>query len=188
MNRTESEMFAAVERADPAYDDLFFFAVVTTGIFCYPSCTCRKPRRENVRFFATRQDALDAGFRPCKRCRSDLEGGVAAWNRHMAERVAAMVEADPSLTADRLATALSVSTRHLQRIVRAAVSMSVHEYILRRRVERAASLLSDSGTTVLDVAIQSGFESSSAFYAAFDRIIGVTPAAYRRTSTREADA
>ena len=63
------QMFAAVAARDTRYDGIFFTAVATTGIFCRPSCPAKKPRRENVEFFATAKEALAAGYRPCKRCR-----------------------------------------------------------------------------------------------------------------------
>jgi AraC family transcriptional regulator of adaptative response / methylphosphotriester-DNA alkyltransferase methyltransferase len=66
---TEDEMFEAVVNNDANYDGLFFYTVKSTGIFCRPSCPSRKPNRDNVEFFTT---AMEAGYRPCKRCRSDL--------------------------------------------------------------------------------------------------------------------
>ena len=69
---TEQEMWEAVQRSDASYDGLFFYAVKTTGIFCRPSCKSKPPKRENLCYFASGAEARAAGFRPCKRCRSDL--------------------------------------------------------------------------------------------------------------------
>ena len=69
---TEQEMWEAVKHSDASYDGLFFYAVKTTGIFCRPSCRSKLPKREHVRYFASAEQARAAGFRPCKRCRSDL--------------------------------------------------------------------------------------------------------------------
>ena len=69
---TEPEMWEAVQRSDASYDGLFFYAVKTTGIFCRPSCKSKPPKRENLCYFASGEEARAAGFRPCKRCRSDL--------------------------------------------------------------------------------------------------------------------
>ena len=69
---TEQEMWEAVQRSDASYDGLFFYAVKTTGIFCRPSCKSKPPKRENLCYFASGEEARAAGFRPCKRCRSDL--------------------------------------------------------------------------------------------------------------------
>lgn len=69
---TEQEMWEAVQNSDAGYDGLFFYAVKTTGIFCRPSCKSKPPKRENICYFLSAEEAHAAGFRPCKRCRSDL--------------------------------------------------------------------------------------------------------------------
>ena len=69
---TADEMYEAVINNDDNYDGLFFYVVLSTGIFCSPSCQSKKPLRENVRFFQNAGEAIEDGFRPCKRCRSDL--------------------------------------------------------------------------------------------------------------------
>ena len=66
---SSKEMYQAVTRRDAQFDGVFFTAVKTTGIFCRPTCTARKPNRQSVEFFATSREALLAGYRPCKRCR-----------------------------------------------------------------------------------------------------------------------
>src|SRR5439155_314869 len=81
--RTEA-MWSAFERGDRRYDGRFVTAVRPTGTFCRPSCTCRKPRRENVLFYASPAHASRAGYRPCKRCRPELRGGPAEADRAMA--------------------------------------------------------------------------------------------------------
>ena len=65
-------MWNAVCNSDENYDGLFFYAVKTTGIFCRPSCKSKIPKKENICYFTSAEDAEKAGFRPCKRCRSDL--------------------------------------------------------------------------------------------------------------------
>ena len=66
---TGEEKYRAIAACDAACDGLFYYGVVTTGIYCRPSCPSRTPKRENLRFFASREEAEAAGFRPCKRCR-----------------------------------------------------------------------------------------------------------------------
>ena len=70
----DDQRWEAVQRRDRSADGKFFYGVVTTGVYCRPSCAARLPRRENVRFHATRAAAERAGFRPCKRCRPEAEG------------------------------------------------------------------------------------------------------------------
>lgn len=69
---TEQEMWEAVQNSDANYDGLFFYAVKTTGIFCRPSCKSKPPKHENICYFSSAKQARLAGYRPCKRCRSDL--------------------------------------------------------------------------------------------------------------------
>ena len=59
----------AIKRRDRAADGAFYYSVLTTGVYCRPSCAARRARRENVRFYAADAEAERAGFRPCKRCR-----------------------------------------------------------------------------------------------------------------------
>src|SRR5688500_15605417 len=85
------EMYAAVERRDAAYDGIFITAVKTTGIFCRPSCGARKPKLENVEFYATPRDALINGYRPCLRCRPMDGAEPPEWLKPLLEQV----EAEP---------------------------------------------------------------------------------------------
>jgi len=65
---SDDEMARAMGRRDASYDGLFYVCVRTTGIFCRPTCTARKPLRKNVVFGRTVRDCLLDGYRPCKRC------------------------------------------------------------------------------------------------------------------------
>jgi len=71
----EDPRWNAVVARDPAADGRFFYSVKTTGVYCFPSCAGRLPNPENVRFHRTREEAEQAGFRPCKRCKPDQGGG-----------------------------------------------------------------------------------------------------------------
>ena len=65
---SDTEMQKAIENRNKYYDGLFFYGVITTGIFCQPSCSSKLAKLENIRFFLKAESALMAGFRPCKRC------------------------------------------------------------------------------------------------------------------------
>src|SRR5688572_5978452 len=67
----QEKAWAAVLARDRAADGRFVTGVLTTGIYCRPSCAARHPKRENVRFFATGAEAAAAGLRACLRCRPD---------------------------------------------------------------------------------------------------------------------
>ena len=69
MTLTFEEKYQAILNKDSNYEGLFITAVKTTGIFCRPVCTARKPKIENVEFFDSTKEALDRGYRPCKVCK-----------------------------------------------------------------------------------------------------------------------
>ena len=75
-----NEMYQAILERDASYEGIFYTCVKTTGIFCRPSCTARKPKQENVEFVGSVKDAMDLGFRPCKVCQPlNLNGSTPAW-------------------------------------------------------------------------------------------------------------
>src|SRR6188472_1828483 len=85
-------MYRALSERDGSFDGVFFAAIRTTGIFCRPGCSARKPRPENVEFYPSARDALVAGYRPCLRCNPlEPKGAAPAW----IERLLKQVEQDP---------------------------------------------------------------------------------------------
>ncbi len=86
----QDEMWTAIINCNPAYDGRFFYGVVTTGIFCRPSCKSKNPKKEHVRIFQSAQEAVGAGFRPCKRCQPDQmvwpDGSSVAPQTHSSEK------------------------------------------------------------------------------------------------------
>ncbi len=67
-----TSMYEIISNCDATYDGKFFYAVKTTGIYCIPSCKSRTPKQENIEFFSSAEECANAGYRPCKRCSSDL--------------------------------------------------------------------------------------------------------------------
>jgi len=187
MNQAErlstEAMWSAFERGDRRYDGRFVTAVRTTGIFCRPSCTCRKPRRENVLFYASPAHASRAGYRPCKRCRPELRGGPAEADRAMAQAAVAYMRANLENTvyAKDVAAAVAVSPSHFARRFRAADGRTPMRALADLRAERAEALLRDMTAPVLEVGFTAGFQSPSAFVRAFRRRTGMPPASWRRS-------
>ena len=103
----------ALSSRDSSADGEFFYAVRTTGVFCRPSCASRQPRRENVEFFDTTQQAEAAGYRACKRC----QPGSLSRELAIVERACKVLDADPQqrVTLAELSRAVHVSAFHLQR-------------------------------------------------------------------------
>jgi len=176
------EMWSAFLRRDRRYDGRFVTGVRTTGIFCRPTCTCRKPRRERVIFFASPSAASAAGFRPCKRCRPELEGGAAEADASMVERVLALMRAgmEERWTLDALARAAHMSASGFARRFRAAAGRTPMRALADLRAERAEVLLADRERSVLEIGLAVGFGSPAAFARAFRRRHRCSPAAWRR--------
>jgi AraC family transcriptional regulator, regulatory protein of adaptative response / methylated-DNA-[protein]-cysteine methyltransferase len=168
----------AVVNRERGRDGEFVFAVSTTGIYCRPSCPARRPRPENVSFFADPTAAERAGFRACRRCRpkaglstqEELVARATAWlDAHVEERV----------TLPRLAAALGVSPGHLQRTFPRVTGVSPRVYAAARRLELAKSRLRD-GADVTSALHAAGYGSSSRFYAQARSALGMTPTSYKR--------
>jgi AraC family transcriptional regulator of adaptative response/methylated-DNA-[protein]-cysteine methyltransferase len=180
MNRLPSaeEMERASRERDPSYDGVFFLAVRTTGIFCRPSCPARKPRRENVEFFARAQDAVFAGYRPCKRCRPLHAAGAAP---EWAERLLARVEADPSVRmTDADVRAMGVDPARARRFFLDRYGLTFHAYCRGRRLGGALAAMRE-GAPIDDVVFDHGYESHSGFREAFAKVFGAPPGRARAT-------
>jgi methylphosphotriester-DNA--protein-cysteine methyltransferase len=183
---SRAEMWTAFSSSDRRYDGRFVGAVRSTGIFCRPSCTCRKPRPERVVFFPTPHAAARAGFRACKRCRPELAGGAAEAERRMAERALAFMREhlEEPLTLAAIGRALAVSPSHFARRFRAATGETPMRTLADLRAGRAETLLGTTGGSVLEVALALGFGSAAALVRAFRRRTGNTPAAWRARRRR----
>ena len=130
MNATTTRRWwSATVRRDPAFDGTFVFGVLTTGIYCRPSCPARRPLARNVRFFAAARDAEREGFRACRRCgpRTSLAARACDYLRRHARE---------PLTLTRLARSLGVSASHLQRTFTRALGVSPAAYVRTLRFEQ----------------------------------------------------
>ena len=172
----EKEMQRAMLGGDSSYDGVFFTAVKTTGIFCRPSCSARKPRPENVEFFSTSRDALFAGYRACLRCRPlEPAGRVPGWLRSLLEQV----EKDPlARWTDADLRHRGVDPSRVRRWFNKHHGMTFHAYQRARRLGRALGQLSH-GADMLDVAYEHGYESLSGFRDAFEQLFGGAPGRVR---------
>ncbi|MGQ0702556.1 MAG: bifunctional transcriptional activator/DNA repair enzyme AdaA [Gemmatimonadales bacterium] len=174
-----TELYRALVRRDPSYEGLFVAGIRTTGIFCRPTCSARKPKRENVEFFARAEHALAAGFRPCQRCRPlEPAGEHPAW----AERLLDRLEENPAerLT-DRVLREMDIQPATARRYFQGRFGMTLHAYARARRLGLALDKLGNGGP-VTPVGFESGFESDSGFRDAFKRLFGTTPGAARGTT------
>ena len=173
---SEQEMRTAIAARDKACDGRFFYGVITTGVFCRPSCAARPARPENLRFFSDVESALAEGFRPCKRCRpTEIGAGLTKL-----VKIARYIEshADERLTLDHLAKQSGLSSSRFQRVFKAAFGVSPKAYQDSVRMKRFKSALKE-GNDVTDAIFSAGFGSVSRVYGEQLRNIGMTPSAYR---------
>jgi AraC family transcriptional regulator of adaptative response/methylated-DNA-[protein]-cysteine methyltransferase len=177
---TDDRRWAAVLGRDTRTDGAFVYAVATTGVYCRPSCPSRRPRRENVRFFATPGAAEREGFRACRRCRP---AGAAARSR-TADAIARTssyltAHADETVTLAALARMAQLSPAHFQREFKRALGVSPREYQAACRARRFRGALRE-GHDVTRALYEAGYGSPSRIYEAPPTGRGMGPAVYRR--------
>jgi AraC family transcriptional regulator of adaptative response/methylated-DNA-[protein]-cysteine methyltransferase len=178
----EEKYWQAILDRDKSMDGKFVFAVRTTGIYCRPSCPARRPRRENVAFYAGPDQAEAAGFRACLRCRPRATDQPIA-GAEIAERASRYIEAnldgEGSLTLAAIGTSIGVSPYHLQRVFRRVMGVSPRQYASALRLERLKSGLK-GGENVTNAMYDAGYGSSSRLYEKARTGMGMTPGSYRR--------
>ncbi|MCJ8334015.1 MAG: trifunctional transcriptional activator/DNA repair protein Ada/methylated-DNA--[protein]-cysteine S-methyltransferase [Epibacterium sp.] len=173
----DKTLYAALVARDPDYDGRAYVGVTSTGIFCRLTCPARKPKFENCRFFPTPGDCIEAGFRACKRCKPL---SAAAGNDPMIQGLLAELEADPAKRwreADLVARGLDPST--VRRAFRRQFGMTFLEMARQRRLREGFTTLK-AGEPVIAAQIDAGFESASAFRAAFAALLGQAPGHFRK--------
>jgi AraC family transcriptional regulator of adaptative response/methylated-DNA-[protein]-cysteine methyltransferase len=170
----EDRAWQAFTRRDRSFDGRFVIGVLTTGIYCRPSCAARQPRRENVRFFADGAEARAAGLRACKRCRPDEVARDEAAVLAAIDEIKSH-EGSPQLA--ELAQAVGYSPTHFQRVFTRATGLSPAAYARALREERAREALSGGGS-VTEAIYDAGFEAPSRFYDSMEGKLGMAPSAW----------
>lgn len=171
--------WSAVVTRDAAHDGEFVFAVASTGVFCRPSCPARRPRRENVRFFLTPEQAEKGGYRACLRCRPKSASGNAQADGVKA--ICRFIEQhlDEPVTLDRLGKVFRQSPFHLQRRFKALLGITPREYADSCRLRLLKRSL-QAGDSVTRAMYDAGYGSSSRLYERTASQLGMTPDKYRR--------
>jgi AraC family transcriptional regulator of adaptative response/methylated-DNA-[protein]-cysteine methyltransferase len=165
-------MLQAFLSRDASFDGIFVTAVHTTGIFCRPTCTAKKPRPENVTFFGSSNEALLSGYRPCKRCRPlEVSGEPPEWLQPLLSEV----EEDPTRRwTDRDLRARGWSPERVRRWFQRNHGMTFQAYSRARRLGSALGQMKD-GSAVSRAAFESGYDSLSGFQEAFKLFFGAPP-------------
>lgn len=179
------DCYEAVRTRNPSFDGRFFTGVTSTGIFCRPVCPAVTPKAENCRFFPSAAAALEAGFRPCLRCRPESAPHSPAWNgvRTTVSRALRLIDQGALDEGDveSLAGRLGVGSRHLRRLFSRYVGASPLQVARARRLLTAKRLITDTNRPMSDIALASGFSSVRQFNHTFSSVYGKSPGAFRRT-------
>jgi AraC family transcriptional regulator of adaptative response / DNA-3-methyladenine glycosylase II len=181
MRMSPSQMYDRVLAKDRDCNGRFYFGVRTTGVFCLPSCTARKPRRENVQFFPTCAAAREAGFRACRKCHPEDFGRDADPVLATIKALVAEVRQSPANFADTRALVhrSGFGPTRLTELVRQHCATTPAGLLRQARLDHARRQLRQDDTPLAEVAGAAGFASLSVFHAQFRRHHGLTPAAYR---------
>ena len=175
---TGDPRWAAVLARDAGADGQFFYSVKTTGVYCRPSCAARAALPQNVAFHATTAEAEQAGFRPCKRCRPDQPARAEQHAALVAELCRFIDNAEQPPTLDELAQRAGLSAFHLHRLFKQVTGLTPRAYAMARRASRVRHELV-RGDSVTDAIYGAGYNSNGRFYEESNRVLGMTPTAYR---------
>jgi AraC family transcriptional regulator, regulatory protein of adaptative response / methylated-DNA-[protein]-cysteine methyltransferase len=178
---------------DARFDGWFFTGVLTTRIYCRPTCPVKPARSRNVVFFPTAAAAERAGFRPCLRCRPETAPGTPAWHGAAAtvSRALRLIDRgflDDGKTVENLADTLGMTTRHLRRLFGRHAGASPIAVATTRRVQRAKALVDETVMPMSAIAFAAGFASIRRFNAAFRAVYRRPPSAIRRAKGRRRTA
>jgi AraC family transcriptional regulator of adaptative response / DNA-3-methyladenine glycosylase II len=186
-------LYKALASRDVRFDGVFFVGVTSTAIYCRPVCPVKTPKEANCRFFGTPQEAEQAGFRPCLRCRPELAPGSAPVDD--AQRIAQLIvqrleegHLDETAGLEAIADQFELSSRQIRRIVHNELGVPPIQLLLTRRLLLAKQLLTETTLPVTEVAFASGFSSLRRFNDAFGRRYGMPPTRLRKHAREDAVA
>ena len=176
----EEAYWNAVQTRDARFNSIFVYSVRSTGVYCKPSCPSRRPRREQVEFFASSKDAESGGFRACLRCKPQRTDDYDP-QLEMVKRACRLIEdqAEGALSLADLSAQLNISPYHLQRTFKKVMGVTPRGYATAQRMSQFKSRIKE-GETVTDAMYNAGYGSSSRLYEKANSELGMTPAVYHR--------
>mgnify|MGYP006409810799 CR=1 FL=1 len=181
---TGGKLEQARKARDPRFDGRFFIGVRTTGIYCRPVCPVKMPREENVTFFDSAAAAIEAGYRPCLRCRPESAPGIPVW-RGSSSTVTralrlindgALDQGSGAMLCDRL----GVTTRHLAELIANHLGASAKTVARTRRLQFAKKLIDETSLTMTEIALSSGYGSVRGFNDHFVQTYSRSPGSLRK--------
>ncbi|MDQ3185414.1 MAG: bifunctional DNA-binding transcriptional regulator/O6-methylguanine-DNA methyltransferase Ada [Pseudomonadota bacterium] len=180
--------WASVAARNAEADGSFYYSVITTGVYCRPSCAARLARPENVEFYTTREEAEKAGFRPCKRCQPDRPSLVEQYAAKVTQACRIIEASETAPTLEDLAKQVGVGVYHFHRLFKQVTGLTPRQYAAAQREKKVRSELDyrrtgGTGGTVTDAIFDAGYNSSSRFYEKSNQVLGMTPKSYRAGGT-----
>ncbi|AWT47871.1 DNA-3-methyladenine glycosylase 2 family protein [Streptomyces actuosus] len=190
MHTDRERCVRAVQSKDARFDGWFFTAVLTTGIYCRPSCPVVPPKPENMVFQPSAAACQQAGFRACKRCRPDTSPGSPEWNRR-ADLVARAMRLIADGVVDRegvpgLASRLGYSARQIERQLLAELGAGPLALARAQRAQTARLLIETTPLPMADIAFAAGFSSIRTFNDTVREVFALTPTDLRARTPRTA--
>ena len=178
------EEWNAIKNRDPAFDGEFYYSLLHTGVYCRPSCEARKPVPERLVIYRTREEAEQAGLKPCRKC---LAAGKSRTAEELAERLAEWIRENRlrKFSLDRLAGDFHMDKNYLLRVFHQVTGHTLLEYHNLCRVEQAKELLTHPEYSIAFIATEVGYKTSSHFVRIFRKMTGATPAEYRKEYFRQ---
>ena len=181
---SNTNLYSAYKAKDARFDGRFFVGIASTGVYCRPVCRARLAKEMNCSFYVTAAEAEQAGFRPCLLCRPELAPGAALVDSSasLAHRAARVLEENcgSGQNLDGIAEQLGCTSRHLRRVFTDAYHVTPVAYLQTCRLLLAKNLLTDTGLSVLDVAMTAGFGSLRRFNDLFKKHYGLSPSGIRK--------
>ncbi len=175
---SDESRWQTVVRRDSQADRAFVYGVLTTGIYCRPGCASRLPKRENVRFFDTWEDAERAGLRSCKRCTPQMTAPRSTAEEVVVKACELIEMAEHVPTLQELADAVGLSPHYFHRVFKRAVGITPKQYADEKRLERVRAGIR-SADSITEAVYGVGYESSSRFYETSTASLGMKPTEYR---------
>ena len=175
---TDDRRWHAVVGREQSADGHFYYAVITTGIFCRPSCSAKLPNRENVEYFISSQDAQSSGYRPCRKCRP-TETTVKEEAEQKIIKACRIIE--NSSTVPKLidlAIALELSPYYFHRLFKKYVGVTPKQFASNYRSRRLKNYLKVS-ESITEAFYDAGFSSSSGAYNKTQDQLAMKPKVYR---------
>ena len=178
MKLNEQELYDICKENNESYDGIFWLGVLTTKIYCLPSCRAKMPLKKNVKYFVNRQDAIEFGLRGCKRCRSEfypntqpdwLNGIIISFESNK----------DRKFKEEELENISSVNYSTINRYFKNYLKTTPMAFHRKIRLNHGKKLIIN-GTTLLDIPYLTGFSSLSGFRSAFLKEFGINPGGFTK--------